>query len=253
MSSTSICTVNEFGGSPQNLLLSYTSKRKKSLRFQNKLVLRIVSNLSVKLSSFWQHLMLKQEFSFALNSKDSSIKCDIKQNYAIRQCIVGNDLLRSYKNNITWRFTCAWRMLLVLMVMCLIPAVKADPICDIIAATNIESVFTQWSCTTNGTTSTDPCMSPVWDGVTCTGDNIVAIAMDNSSLTGEYVIYLYICILTCMSVAGTLPSTIGSLTALTSLQINVTELSGSIPPSIGSITSLSNLDFSYNNLNGMNN
>ena len=61
--------------------------------------------------------------------------------------------------------------------------IQADPICDIIAATNIQSKQSQWSCTTAGVTSTPPCAAP-WSGVTCSGSTVITINLDSSGITG---------------------------------------------------------------------
>ena len=59
-------------------------------------------------------------------------------------------------------------------------------LCGLIAATSIQSIsgYSQWSCTTGGATSTVPCLSPVWPGVTCSGMNVVSINIASIGLTG---------------------------------------------------------------------
>ena len=41
---------------------------------------------------------------------------------------------------------------------------NTNPYCDFIAATNIETLYTEWSCTNNSIPTTDIC---TWDGLTC--------------------------------------------------------------------------------------
>ena len=62
-------------------------------------------------------------------------------------------------------------------------------LCGIIAATNIQSKsgYSQWSCTTRGYTTSTPCLSPKWSGVTCNGINVVGINLTSSGITGELV------------------------------------------------------------------
>ena len=85
----------------------------------------------------------------------------------------------------------SWVFILICVMACNILLVKADPMCDIIAATNIQSIsgYSQWSCTTGGFTSTAPCTSPVWNGLVCTGNNVVSITLNNFGLTGILNIY----------------------------------------------------------------
>ena len=65
-----------------------------------------------------------------------------------------------------------------------------NPLCDIIAATNIQVItgYSQWSCNTAGVTSTTPCNTPVWPGVSCTLSNVVAISVSSIGLTGKIVL-----------------------------------------------------------------
>ena len=98
------------------------------------------------------------------------------------------------------------------ILICLFPVIHhADPFCDIVAATNIQSValFSLWSCTTTGVTSSNPCSAPVWQGVICSGSNVISIAVDNA-------------------LVGTLPASIGNFTALSYLSLYLGSLRGKI-------------------------
>ena len=53
-----------------------------------------------------------------------------------------------------------------------------------------------------------------------------------------------------LSLVGTIPSSIGSMTSLTSIDLSINSLSGTIPSSIGSLTSLQGLWFGINRLSG---
>ena len=68
--------------------------------------------------------------------------------------------------------------------------IQADPICYFVAATNVQSLHTQWSCTTAGSTVTHPCAAPIWSGLTCSGSTIVAIRINYIGLTGSNCIVL---------------------------------------------------------------
>ena len=63
-------------------------------------------------------------------------------------------------------------------------SVQDTGLCGLIAATNIQSVRAQWSCTTSGYTSTDPC-SPLWSGISCVGSVVVSIDTGNSGVAGS--------------------------------------------------------------------
>ena len=60
-------------------------------------------------------------------------------------------------------------------------------LCGLIAATNIQSIsgYSQWSCTTGGYTSTSPCTSPMWPGVSCVGSNVVSMNIGSLGVTGS--------------------------------------------------------------------
>ena len=60
-------------------------------------------------------------------------------------------------------------------------------LCGMIAATNIHSIsgYSQWSCTTGGYTSTSPCTSPMWPGVSCVGSNVVSMNIGSLGVTGS--------------------------------------------------------------------
>ena len=65
--------------------------------------------------------------------------------------------------------------------VCVYP--QDNALCGLIAATNIQSVsgYSQWSCSTAGYTSTNPC---TWPGLSCNGMNVVSIYINNIGLSG---------------------------------------------------------------------
>ena len=106
-------------------------------------------------------------------------------------------------------------------------------LCAFIAATNIQSItaYSQWSCTTAGITSTNPCGSSVWQGVTCSGVNVLSIRMSGIGLIGNIVyiccpLHLFLCVNTVCFVAGTLPNIWSNLASLTYLDVGSNQLTG---------------------------
>lgn len=47
-------------------------------------------------------------------------------------------------------------------------------LCGLIAATDVQSIKSQWSCNSTGFTSTNPC-SPVWSTLICSGNVITSM------------------------------------------------------------------------------
>ena len=104
------------------------------------------------------------------------------------QMYSNNNRYSDYHNNI-WSFNrVSWIFILIYVISRITLLVKADPMCDIIAATNIQSIsgYSQWSCTTAGVTSTAPCTSPLWNGIACTGNSIIVVSISNNGLTGKF-------------------------------------------------------------------
>ena len=68
--------------------------------------------------------------------------------------------------------------------VCVYP--QDNGLCGLIAATNIQSIsgYSQWSCATAGYTSSTPCLSPVWPGVSCSGITMVSLAVYSLGLSG---------------------------------------------------------------------
>ena len=60
-------------------------------------------------------------------------------------------------------------------------------LCGLIAATNIHSIsgYSQWSCASSGYTATNPCLSPVWNGLSCNGINVNSVNFANIVLSGS--------------------------------------------------------------------
>ena len=69
-----------------------------------------------------------------------------------------------------WKFVILW-------IFCLLcPLVRASPLCDIIAATNIQPTLPHWACV-SGVPGSNPCTGS-WYGVGCNGSTIDSISID---------------------------------------------------------------------------
>jgi hypothetical protein len=115
------------------------------------------------------------------------------------------------------------------------PTGQDEALCSLIAATNVAAFLgddTQWSCTAEGVAVTHPCSAP-WTGVVCVNNyQIVSLNLLNSFSQ------------------GTLPSALGSITALSFLDLGSNCLSGTIPGELGSLSMLQTLSLFDNLLNG---
>ena len=68
--------------------------------------------------------------------------------------------------------------------ICVYP--QDNGLCGLIAATNIHNIsgYSQWSCSTAGYTSSTPCLFPVWNGLTCSGIDVISISLTHLKLSG---------------------------------------------------------------------
>ena len=106
-----------------------------------------------------------------------------------------------------------------------IPAAECEALLVVHAATG----GGKWTKKAGWLSAADPC---VWLGVSCSDEHVDQLRLDSNKLTGS------------------IPVELGSLTALSFLDLSGNGLSGPIPPEIGSLTALSNLVLSRNNLTG---
>lgn len=88
---------------------------------------------------------------------------------------------------------------------------------------------TNYACGADGPLN-DPCSPSYWQGVTCVNNSVVGIKWKEFDLRGS------------------IPSEVGYLINLTSMNLGYNTLTSSIPPSIASLTKLSYLDLSLNYL-----
>ena len=130
--------------------------------------------------------------------------------------------------------------------------------CDLSSA--FGSVFasaTNWNCSTH---PANVCVGSTskWVGVSCFSNRVISISISRkygtvgtlSSSIGQLSMLSSLRIQNLL-VGGTLTSTIGNLKNLKSLILSSNCLSGSIPSTVGILSSLTNLNISGNNLNGM--
>lgn len=67
-------------------------------------------------------------------------------------------------------------------------------LCGFIAATNIETIYSEWSCNSSGLTVTDPCGDVQWPGITCLGQSGLSfITLSRIGLRGTKASHLNVC------------------------------------------------------------
>lgn len=57
-------------------------------------------------------------------------------------------------------------------------------LCGLLAASNLGSLDSYWSCNALGITSADPCMAG-WPHITCAGSDILSLSINLPALDGE--------------------------------------------------------------------
>lgn len=125
--------------------------------------------------------------------------------------------------------------------------------CDALVAFYDSTAGPSWIDNSGWRTTSDPCG---WVGVTCTGGRVSGILLLNNGLTGplpseigdlDGLVSLQ---LFDNAISGVLPTTIDRLTSLQTLNLQRNDLSGPLPDEIGDMTSLTLLRFSGNQVTG---
>ncbi len=144
-------------------------------------------------------------------------------------------------------------LLLLLFLAELSVALATDALCGFIGATNIESIYSKWSCFPNGTTQSNPCR---WVGVKCTGNLVDSISLAFENLSGTLSSSLSdLSVIDSLHLnsnllSGTLPSSWGDMNSLYYLSLDDNSLSGTLPSSWGDMSSLNSLFLNGNSLSG---
>lgn len=93
-------------------------------------------------------------------------------------------------------------------------------LCGLIAGTNIGSIpnYEEWTCSTSGITTTDPCLN-VWSGVLCDEGVVTSLDLINQGIIGSICLCIYFKFyLRFLAYSlGSLPSSLGSFDAITTL------------------------------------
>jgi hypothetical protein len=144
-------------------------------------------------------------------------------------------------------------MIIVMGIVSSCVGTQESAMCDLVAATNIETYYPSWNCT-NGVPVSSVCS---WTGVECDSNElVVVISLASIGLTGT--IPSTIGYLTNMwhlkpmdnSFTGTIPSTIGYLTNMELLYLHRNSFTGTIPSSIGYLANMKLLYLHYNSFTG---
>ena len=104
-----------------------------------------------------------------------------------------------------------------------------EPECAALVELYDSTAGASWTDNTGWLTDPDPC---TWYGVTCAAGHVDTLDLDGNQL------------------AGSIPTQLGNLTALTDLYLFSNQLTGSIPTQLGNLTALTHLYLFNNQLTG---
>jgi hypothetical protein len=125
--------------------------------------------------------------------------------------------------------------------------------CEALVSLYISTSGASWSNHTNWLESDTPSN---WFGVTVSGGNVTEISLNSNQLIGSIpsdlggLTYLQTLNLEFNQISGSIPPELGSLTNLLTLNLFYNQLSGAIPPELGGLTDLQNLNLSSNQFGG---
>ncbi|CAH2047391.1 unnamed protein product, partial [Thlaspi arvense] len=146
--------------------------------------------------------------------------------------------------------------------VCMLLILLFFQICSVSALTNssdasaLLSLKSEWTRFPESWKGSDPCGTN-WVGVTCSNDRVISISLGNLNLEGKLsadvsaLSELQILDLTSNpKLSGPLPSNIGNLKKLTTLNLMACGFSGQIPETIGSLEALTTLSLNSNKFSG---
>ncbi|XP_057425098.1 probable leucine-rich repeat receptor-like protein kinase At1g68400 [Lotus japonicus] len=121
-----------------------------------------------------------------------------------------------------------------------------EPLMAFKTASDTNKTLTSWNTTTN------PC---TWHGVSCVGDRVTRLVLENLHLQGSIdpltaLTHLRVLSLKGNRFSGPLPTTLSNLASLKLLFLSHNEFSGEFPASLTSLFRLYRLDLSHNNFSG---
>ena len=132
-----------------------------------------------------------------------------------------------------------------------IPAIQRDALIALYNSTNGAGWMNNsgWVTATVGTECT-------WFGVTCNGDGVISLHLENNKLIGSIppelgnLSSLWYLFMDRNQLSGSIPPELGNLSLLSNLYLNNNQLSGSIPPELGNTNLAYTLNLSSNQLIG---
>ena len=92
-------------------------------------------------------------------------------------------------NTMKHRFISIGMLMILCISCCIAQTVQDNALCGLIAATNIATKFEydEWTCTTDGLTSTNPCeILNLWNGISsCTNGYAGTVVLQSAGLIGK--------------------------------------------------------------------
>ena len=104
--------------------------------------------------------------------------------------------------------------------------------------------------------NSDPCVAPLWFGVTCTDGRVTKLDVEKNQLTGSIPVELADLSelvhlnLSWNQLSGSIPSELGNLSKLEKIYLSINKLTGSIPKELGNLSNLQEILVTANDLTG---
>ena len=140
---------------------------------------------------------------------------------------------------------CKFRILSFILCFTIELFLSDTAMCDLAAAMSVPG----WACS-GGVPTTTLCSA--WSGIVCANSVVRQILQSTASLSGSLPATIgYLSAMTYLDfsnnqVHGTLPTSMGELTMLTKFKGNINHFVGPIPTELGYLSALTSLSFSYN-------